>query len=241
MPVLADMGLLPGLAALALISGALYYRRAAAREAVFGWLWFALWLLPSFARPGRFTDFSEHRVYLPFIGLLFLAGTLKFPRSRGAVLSAAALVLLLGGLSAWRLGAFSGRLSFWENAAATSPSNVTARTKLGAAYYDAGRYPEARAQWEAALRLEPGDAMLLVNMGSLFYAQGRTAEAAALWNRALESAPANKKALNNLAVLYFDEKDYAKAAACVDKLLALGARVHPALLSSTARYRKGVI
>ncbi len=238
MPVLADMSLLPGLAALALICGALYLGKATLREATFGWLWFTLWLLPSFARPLTFTDFAEHRVYVPFIGLLLIAGAFRFTRERVFV-PALALVVLLGSLSAWRLGVFTGRPSFWENAVATSPSNVVARTKLGVLYFGAGLYPQAGEQWQAGLRLAPGDAMLTVNMGSLRFAEGRTAEARVLWEQALETDPLNKKALNNLTVLYVEEKDLKKAAVCVDRLLALGAKVQPALIADTARYRKG--
>jgi len=241
MPVLKDMSPLPGAAALALITAALYLRRKTGfRRDVFAGLWFLLWLVPSFIRPaGLPPDFTEHRVYMPFIGLLLFAGAMEqtlVRRGRAAVLFWLVLTLFAG-ISISRLGCFRDRLSFWENAAATSPGSLMNRTKLGAAYYESGRYAEAGAQWGKALQMAPDDPVANANMGAIRFAQGRTWEAAAFWERSLELAPGNVQALSNLAVLNCQKKDYRKAAIYVRELLQRKARVHPYLLAATKPYR----
>ena len=243
MPVLEDMSLLPGLAALAVIIGALYASRGAdRRRAAFAGLWFLLWLLPSFIRPsGLPPDFTEHRLYVPFIGLLMLAGELapaSVPRGRTLALLSSAL-LLFAGVSVYRARYFRDRVSFWENAARTSPGSLMNRTQLGAAYYERGRYDDAGEAWSKALEMAPCDPAVNLNMGAIRFQEGRTDEAAAFWERSLNADPGNKKTLNNLAVLYYERKDYKRTADYVARLLALKSRVPPALLSASAPYLAG--
>ena len=241
-PVLPDLSLVPGLIALALTAALVLRGGGRAGVKLFGAAWFFVWLLPSLVRStdGFAPEFGEHRVYTSMIGLLLLAGELR-PRPaaiKATLAGAAAAFLLLAAVSAARLGSFSGRIVFWESAVAGSPSSLNNRSELGAAYYDAGRYPGAAAQWLKALEIAPDNAMLNVNMGSIAYIYGLPGKAAVFWEKALVKDPGNLKVLNNMAVMWFDKKDYRKAAVCVDRLLALGARVHPQLLSATARYRK---
>ena len=239
MPVLKDMSLLPGLAALLLLAAALYLRRnAEPRKTIFALLWFLFWLLPSFIRPaGLPPDFTEHRGYVPFIGLLLFAADLTFVR-RGLLLGLSwCVIALFAGISASRLDHFRDRLNFWENAAATSPGSLMNRTKLGAAYYEKGRYVEAGVQWSKALEMAPDDPVANANMGAIRFAEGRTGEAAALWEKALELDPGNLQALSNLAVLNYERKDHRKTALYVRELLARKAPVHPSLLAATKKYR----
>ena len=241
MPVLKDMSLLPGLAALMLLAAALYLRRKAEpRKNIFALLWFLLWLIPSFIRPaGLPPDFTEHRVYMPFIGLLLFAGGMEAAfvrRGRLAALSLAVLALFAG-ISVSRLDCFRDRLSFWENAAATSPGSLMNRTKLGAAYYEKGRYAEAGVQWSEALEIAPDDPVANANMGAIRFWEGRAGEAEVLWGNSLKLDPGNLQALNNLAVLNYERKDYRKTAIYVRELLARKAPVHASLLAATKNYR----
>ncbi len=243
MPVLKDMSLMPGLAALAVIIAALYKSRGLdRRRAAFAGLWFLLWLLPSFIRPsGQQPDFTEHRLYVPFIGLMMLAGEIRPPFiARGRTLALLLFALLLfAGVSVYRARYFTDRVSFWENAARTSPHSLMNRTQLGAAYYERGRYAEAGEQWSKALELAPDDPAVELNMGAIRFQEGRMEEAGGLWERALRADPGNKKTLNNLAVLYYERKDYKRTAVYVGRLLVLNSRVSPALLAATAPYLAG--
>ncbi|MDO8806595.1 MAG: hypothetical protein Q7R35_19455 [Elusimicrobiota bacterium] len=74
MPVLQGLPMRYGVCAGLLTAGLVYLSTAKRRRYVaFGLLWFLLFLLPSFIRSASAVpDFSEHRVYLPLIGFMFL-------------------------------------------------------------------------------------------------------------------------------------------------------------------------
>jgi Tfp pilus assembly protein PilF len=239
-PVLADLSLAPGLAALALAVLLTVRGGGSKKIKLFGLAWFFVWIIPSLLRAGDGIppDFSEHRAYLSLAGLLLFAGELRPPEALRRVLpaSAAALILLFAGITEARLGCFKDGLSFWKNAVKGSPSGLTSRTQLGALYFGLGRYAEASEQWGKALAMAPDNAALNSDMGSAAYVTGRPEEAEAYWTKALVCDPRSAQALTNMAVLWYDRKDYARAAPYVKKLRGLHRRVEPALAAAAAPY-----
>lgn len=239
MPVLRDLPLWPGLAALGLLAAG-FAAGGAPRLKLAGLTWFLLFLLPGLLRARDLfpPEFSEHRAYAALPGLAICLCGLRVPEKlrRTPVWAASLPALFLAVLTAAGLGRFAGPLPFWESAVTGSPSSVLARTKLGAAYFAAGSHGKAREQWRAGLLLAPGNTALLVNLGSAAYADGRPAEARELWEKALLGAPDDGRALGNLALYWYDRKDYRRAAAFVGRLKASGRKAHPAIEAAVSPY-----
>lgn len=78
--------------------------------------------------------------------------------------------------------------------------NWRARSALGAALDQLGRYPEARRAYEEALALAPDNAGVLTNMGVSHIMAGEAAEAEAVLRRAVALAGAPAEARQNLAI-----------------------------------------
>lgn len=78
--------------------------------------------------------------------------------------------------------------------------NWRARSALGAALDQLGRYPEARRAYEEALALAPDNPGVLTNMGVSHIMAGEPAEAEAVLRRAATLAGAPVEARQNLAI-----------------------------------------
>ncbi len=78
--------------------------------------------------------------------------------------------------------------------------NWRARSALGAALDQLGRYPEARRAYEEALALAPDNPGVLTNMGVSHIMAGEPAEAETVLRRAVALAGAPVEARQNLAV-----------------------------------------
>ncbi len=239
MPALADLPPWPGAAALALLAAG-FAAGGESRLKLAGLAWLLLFLLPGLLRVKDLfpPEFSEHRAYAALPGLALYLCALRVPEAlrRAPAWAAHLPALFLAALTLSGLPRFAGPLPFWESAVKGSPSSLLARTKLGTAYFGAGRHDMAAEQWRAGLRLAPGNAALLVNLGSAAYAAGRPAEALGLWEESLRAAPGNARALNNLALFWHEKKEPRRAAEFVRLLHASGRSAHPAIEAAAAPY-----
>lgn len=189
------------------------------RASLFGWLWFLVFLIPSFIRPegSLSADFIEHRVYLPLLGILFLL--IKNPVwekvnfSKKYILGLwLGLILFLSGLTFFYQQNFRNRLVFWQSAVKNSPHYPLARRNLGAMYYFEKNFAGALAEDQEALKLNPTEPMVHNNMGVILMNQGRLAEAAAQFLAELKINPNYDNSLFNLGLVYFNQNKKMDAA-----------------------------
>ncbi len=103
---------------------------------IIGVLWYFLCLLPVLLVPKQLNDqLYEHRLYLPFIGiLLVLSQTLLFtekwaPKNTLAV--AAGILLIFMTYSFIRLECYRDRQTFWDTAVSDSPTSAFAKLNQG--------------------------------------------------------------------------------------------------------------
>ena len=210
LPLIGDLDFLAGgVSAAALAAIAWRLRPDRPLKLAYCALWFAAFLLPAFMQ----NNFSPHRLYLPFAALCLAlsAPARPFPADRTWLFAGGAV------LFAWFfnlqavLPRFGGRISFWENAAITSPARATNWSDLGAMYLLEGRRSEARGAFLKALELDPRNDGAAFNLGVLSMSAGDPASAEKWWLRTVEINPEYLKARHNLVLLALGRGDRREA------------------------------
>lgn len=171
------------------------------RPVSFGLAWFALGLLPSSSIFPLAEVANEHRIYLPFAGLV-LAGvwTAANVARRGTASTggrippiwvAMALVLLGAHVAGTvvRNRVWRTEETLWADVVAKSPENGRAWMNYGLTQMELGRLEEAKSDFLTAEALSPYYAPLHTNLGIVTHALGDTPGADGYFLRALELRP----------------------------------------------------
>lgn len=190
MPVPEDVNPAWGMAALALLTGAALLGGIRRRgHFLLGAAWFLLFLAPTVVRALGFAYLLEQRLYLPLMGLFIMLMELgalhRIARQRWARALAVAAVLLFAGLTFRHSSAFADDLSFWGNAARTSPHSHLAHSILGQRLAAAQRWEEAEPELVTAVRLRPEDPRLWHDLGLVQYQMGNYSPAAESFAQAI--------------------------------------------------------
>lgn len=179
---------------------------------LFGAIWFFIFLLPTFIRPGTGydLDFFEYRLYLPIIGLFIVLSEVSFIKK----------FHLNGKKSTWILGVivsaliiinfiytsvYRDRLSLWQSAVSNAPHNALAHKNLGAMYYLEGNLDKAEEQFSETLVLSPNEVMIHNNLGLIYAARGDLVRAEEEYKKELEINPNYDNALFNYGLLLYKE------------------------------------
>lgn len=184
--------------------------------------WWAVCLLPTLVVPLNVLV-NDHRPYLATAGLMLAVG----PRrrvSRGPVVLAALLALVLGALSFQRAGDWRTEVSLWSAAQREGPRMASVQHNLGFALQLAGRPEEAMHHYERAVWLDPGYARPLTNLGALYRDAGDWDRAEAVLRRAVAAEPEGVAALNNLGMVCAARGALDEAVALYRRALAVDSR-----------------
>jgi len=164
--------------------------------------------------PFRYSFTADHFQYLASAGpiALFAAGCALAWRRIGAggaartgPLFAAALLLLLGGLT-WRQASAYGDLeTLWRDTLRKNPAAWMAHVNLGEMLAARGEGAEAAAHFREALRLDPGNEKAHNNLGNLLAAAGRRTEAMEHYREAIRLEPRSVSARSNLGLALLEE------------------------------------
>lgn len=163
---LLDHGAILGLVALiVLIAAAWMLRRRFPLESygVFTFLWL---LAPTSSFVPIRDTLVERRMYLPFIGLLFVvAGLLSRWKAAGSTLATAMAVILVAeaGLSFERNQLWGNATAMWQDSVSKSPAKVRPRFALAFANYNAGQCNQAVTDFGEAAKLGNPDFSLLLD------------------------------------------------------------------------------
>ncbi|MBI2505306.1 MAG: tetratricopeptide repeat protein [Candidatus Latescibacteria bacterium] len=160
---------------------------------------------------------NEHRLYLPFIGLLLVL-PLQQRKLRWAGLGA---LVLLGLLSSERNRVWRDEYTLWGDAVARAPQMFRAQSNWGLALYGKGQVQEALGAFEKSLALNPRYGKTWSNLGSVYEDLGRSAEATRAYEQALALEPGLAGAHNNLGRLSLAQGDLDQAEAQLQQALAL--------------------
>ncbi len=175
------------------------WRSARRRESwpvAFGLAWFAVALLPTSSVIPLAEPMNEHRVFLPFIGLVLAAvwgARLVLPSlfrrpAPAAALCAVILAALAAGTfvrnRAWRTGE-----GLWADVTVKSPGNGRAWMNYGTALMARGEYAKARDCYVRAATFTPNYWTLEINRGIVEGSLGNKKDAEAHFRRAIELDP----------------------------------------------------
>jgi protein O-mannosyl-transferase len=126
--------------------------------------------------------FAERRLYLPFIGLLFI--TVEFVRrwktSKNTLIAVLAVVLVAEAAATYqRNQVWASPIAMWTDSVAKSPNKWRPRFQLAFAHYLAGHYPEAIEHYDKAAQIQPPNFDMLVDWAQAYSEVGRLSDAIA--------------------------------------------------------------
>jgi len=169
------------------------------RPVSFGILWFFITLLPTSIIPLA-EVMNDHRVFLPYIGLMLSVSWPAFLlvdycrrsfRSCGAVAAVLiALVLAAGAYGTYqRNKVWSTEETLWKDVTEKSPKNGRGLMNYGLALMARGDYAGAEKYFLKALELTPNYATLHINLGVLYDATGKPAQAEQYFKKSISLQP----------------------------------------------------
>ena len=200
----------------------------------FGAAWWAITLLPvSHLVPYR-ELMAEHYLYLPMIGMAYVAaGAIDgAARASAGIADAAAarrrlafaVLLVLTLAAAWRTVVrnrdWHDSLTLWTATVATFPDCARARFNLGQAYFERVRFDDAEREWRVAAELAPDDVDVLLGLASLAYRQGHLDVAERWITTALARRPDDGRVQSLAGWIALDDGDPARALPRFDAALA---------------------
>ncbi len=176
-----DAGVWLGAAALACLLAALWRFRKRYPLALFGMLFLLVLLAPTSSIVPIDDAMAERRLYLGSPGVAMIAAEfLRRLRPSAIVSGAAAVLIVLAGLTWKRAELYTAAIPMWEDSVSSNPNNSRAWFHLGFAYYEQGRCADATQAYEKAASTAPApDYQLLVNWATTLECSGRMDEAIA--------------------------------------------------------------
>jgi tetratricopeptide (TPR) repeat protein len=93
------------------------------------------------------------------------------------------------------------RIDDLRKKAADNPTDADVRARIGNAYFDAERYPEAITWYEASLGLTPANVDVSTDLGVSYYYANQADRALAQFERSLQIAPKHTKTMLNIGVV----------------------------------------
>jgi tetratricopeptide (TPR) repeat protein len=220
-PVMKDMSLAYGLAALAFL--AIWFALAKNKNyrlIAFGTLWFFLFIILTLVKSiDSMPEFSENRIYLPMFGFIFIIlglGTPRFLETPGKIesnsqdirkkimlVAGMLLIVIFSSVTMYRNQYYKDKISFWRNAVETSPSFAFNHNNLGAMNYLDKKFDEAEAEFRKALEINPKERMAHNNLGLIYLNRKEFEKAEEEFNKELEINPYYDNAYANKGLLYY--------------------------------------
>jgi tetratricopeptide (TPR) repeat protein len=183
------------------------YKPANKKLLLFGLLWFLIFLIPGFIKAA---NMSEHRVYLPMIGILiFIAGLIREVKVKYIPLFILVWIVLVS-VNIFHTRNFKDRLTLWQQAVKSSPSSAFNANNLGAMYTLDNNYFMAEKYFRKAIQLNPVQPMANGNLGLILLNLNKLNEAEIYLLRENQINPLYDNAYYNLGILYFRMGDMQK-------------------------------
>lgn len=137
----------------------------------------------------------------------------------GSVLLAIVAILAVGAHA--RNSLWKNEIDFWQDCVKKAPQKERTHHNLGFAYYEIGRWEDARREFETALRLNPGYALSAYNLGLVFYQEGMMEQAIGCYRKALTLDDSKPDTYFNLGLAYYQSGRYSESVDCFKALLKL--------------------
>ncbi|UPU36715.1 tetratricopeptide repeat protein [Geomonas paludis] len=209
------------------------------RRIFFCMCWILITLAPVSGIPGVLVPalMAERYLYIPSLGLAFLAGTgllMAWKRmaqrsgaaswQRGVLLTGGLLVAVLAFASVQRNHAWDNDAVFKERWVHDAPGDAGGHTSLGVVYESQGRYDEAVREYSEALRIRPNNIEARTNLGVVYDKTGRFNEAEREYKAVLNLDPRFTETYYNLGMLYLGQNRFGEALQAFATVLTLNPR-----------------
>ena len=218
-----DHGAIFGLTGLvALIALAWYYRRRF-KLISYGVFTFLLLLAPTSSFIPIRDLLVERRLYLPFIGLLFITvGLLQlWKTSRNTMAVVLALVLVVEGWFTYQRNLlWASSVEIWRDSVSKSPNKVRPRFQLAFAYYQAGSCNQAVDEFGKTAQLDKPDYSLLVDWALAYDCAGNPGVAVTKLNEAARLEP-SAHVFSQIGMEYAKQEKYAEALDALNRAATL--------------------
>jgi hypothetical protein len=183
--------------------------RTRSAPVLFGLLWFVINYIPiSNIVPIPSAPMAERYLYLPAVGLWIIAADrgyalyAKLHNSKALAAAAAAIMVLLGGVTAHRSGDWKNNIALFGSVVRSDPASAFGHFNLGNSLRDAGDWEGATREWLETLRLDPGHSGAMTQLGSLAAVRGDLGAAERWFRAAVTADPGNAMARFNLALVF---------------------------------------
>lgn len=197
---------------------------------LFGFIWFMGFLLPTFANMDPTSSDSyilrSDRAFLASIGLLISLSQVEFSRIskwsdqrlRWALVAIGGLLLIFNISHQYD---FKDGLSFYSNAARTSPNLAFAHTHLGDMYLSIKDIPSGIRSYERALSIKATEYNANNNLGSAYERLGDGDKAMAAYDQELRYYPKNILSLYNKGAILLRRGRHAEAEPLLLQIIAI--------------------
>jgi protein O-mannosyl-transferase len=150
------------------VAVSIFYQKSIILKCAF--IWALITILPTSSIIPLKQIATEHRTYLPGIGIsmglgIFILRTGQYTRLINPILL---IVLVIYGVLAMnRSFDYRSEINLWEDTVSKSPYKSLAHNNLGTAYLSKERYKEARKSFEISLALSPSSTEPYINLGHI--------------------------------------------------------------------------
>lgn len=201
------------------------------RESVFSLLFFCLTLLPTAAFYLIGKPYADRYLYIPLIGIFFLAAlwVVKWATASGPSLRVPilfTLVVVVVGcaiLSRSRINVWRNSQTLWSDVIRHDPQSGTAYLNRGEAYLAEDKIEAAYKDMKKALIMNPRNANVYNNLGIIHFKTQRYQEALACYNRSIQLDPHSFRSYWNRGNLWGKMGRYQLAIADFSKALSMNA------------------
>ncbi|MCD6490563.1 MAG: tetratricopeptide repeat protein [Thermodesulfobacterium sp.] len=112
-------------------------------------------------------------------------------------------------------------LKILEKEAIENPNSVFAQHRLAIAYFNLGKFQEAKEAFKKVLKLDPFHFEAMINLGILLAQEGNLEEAKKAFTFTLKYYPKSLEAWNNLGLIEFELGNLDEAEKCYKKALEI--------------------
>lgn len=177
---IVDHGAILGFAGLIAASVLAWMYRRRFQIASYGWFVFLILLAPTSSFVPIWDPMAERRLYLPFIGLLFIVVDFlrRWKTSKTTLATALTIVLIIEAAATYqRNELWASAITLWKDSVAGSPNKYRPRFQLAFAYFLAGDNGDAIQQFQKTSELAKPTFDLLLDWGLAYDAAGNLNQA----------------------------------------------------------------
>lgn len=181
---------------------------------LFGWIWFALFLVSGMTGLTGFTNFLDHHLYVSMFGLIIALGQMRLIeqlKMKFQMMILTSIIAVFVYLNINHSKNFENPLVFYKSAVDSAPNSFFTHRGLANVYHRLNQYDLAEKHYYISLNLNPESFETMMNLGLNFKKQGMIDSAEVYLLSSAKLNPKNYRLNNNLGNLYLQLNDFKKA------------------------------